>query len=353
MARRPRWSAAVAGGRRPAAVSGGGRLTRNPGSRAVNYGVIGNCQVAALIDEQARFVWACLPRPDGDPVFSALLQKEGGNSEHGVFAIDILDFARAEQNYLRNSAVIETRLYDSRGGCCRIVDFAPRFRSRGRMFRPMMFVRTVEPLAGRPTLRPRLTPTAGFGERVEPGVMGSHHIRFAADGMNYRLTTDASLAALLERRPVVLEQPLHFIVGPDETMEESPAALAREFFGATLSYWQEWVRTLSVPADWQDAVIRSAITLKLCTYEDTGAVLAALTTSIPEAAHSTRNWDYRYCWLRDSYFVIQTLNRLGATRTMEAYLHYIDNIIASSTADTLQPLYGISGDPYAEEKIAG
>ena len=118
------------------------------------------------------------------------------------------------------------------------------------------------------------------------------------------MTTDASLAALLENRPVVLEQPLHFVLGPDETLQESPAALAREFHGSTLSYWQEWVRTLAVPADWQDAVIRAAITLKLCTYEDTGAVLAALTTSIPEAAHSTRNWDYRYCWLRDSYFVI-------------------------------------------------
>ncbi len=234
----------------------------------------------------------------------------------------------------------------------RIVDFAPRFRSRGRVFRPMMFVRSVEPLAGRPTLRLRLRPTAGFGERCEPGITGSHHIRFAADGLHYRVTTDASLAALLENRPVVLEQALHFIIGPDETLQESPAALAREFLGATLTYWQEWVRTLAVPADWQDAVIRSAITLKLCTYEDTGAVLAALTTSIPEAPNSTRNWDYRYCWLRDSYFVVQTLNRLGATRTMEAYLHYIDHIIASSTADTLQPLYGITGDPRAEEKIA-
>src|SRR5688572_27658324 len=353
MARRPRWSAAVAGGRRPAAVSGGGRLTRNPGSRAVNYGVIGNCQVAALIDEQARIVWACLPRPDGDPVFSALLQKEGGDSRTGVFAIDMVDLTRTEQQYLRNSAILETKLYDSHGGVVRIVDFAPRFRTRGRVFRPMMFVRLVEPVNGRPTLRLRLRPTSSYGERCDPGVMGSHHIRFAADGMNYRLTTDASLAALLENRAVVLERPLHFIVGPDETLQESPAALVREFLGATLSYWQEWVRTLAVPADWQDAVIRAAITLKLCTYEDTGAVLAALTTSIPEAAHSTRNWDYRYCWLRDSYFVIQTLNRLGATRTMEAYLHYIDHIIASSTADTLQPLYGITGDPRATEKIAG
>jgi GH15 family glucan-1,4-alpha-glucosidase len=318
----------------------------------MNYGVIGNCQVAALIDEQARMVWACLPRPDGDPVFSALLQKEGGDAEQGVFAIDLIDHVRCEQTYLRNSAIIETRLYDSQGGALRILDFAPRFRSRGRVFRPMMFVRSVEPLAGRPTLRLRLRPTAGFGERREAGIAGSHHVRFAADGLHYRVTTDASLAALLESRPIVLEQPLHFIIGPDETLQESPAALAREFLGGTLSYWQEWVRTLAVPADWQDAVIRAAITLKLCTYEDTGAVLAALTTSIPEAANSTRNWDYRYCWLRDSYFVVQTLNRLGATRTMEAYLHYIDHIIASSTADQLQPLYGITGDPRAEEKIA-
>ena len=270
----------------------------------------------------------------------------------GVFAIDMIDLTRSEQTYLRNSAIIETRLYDAHGGALRILDFAPRFRSRGRVFRPMMFVRSVEPLAGRPTLRLRLRPTAGFGERCEPGITGSHHIRFAAEGLHYRVTTDASLAALLENRPVVLEQALHFIIGPDETLQESPAALAREFLGATLTYWQEWVRTLAVPADWQDAVIRSAITLKLCTYEDTGAVLAALTTSIPEAPNSTRNWDYRYCWLRDSYFVVQTLNRLGATRTMEAYLHYIDHIIASSTADTLQPLYGITGDPRAEEKIA-
>ena len=318
----------------------------------MNYGVIGNCQVAGLIDEQARFVWACLPRPDGDPVFSALLQKEGGEAAHGVFAVDMIDLTRTEQTYLRNSAIIETKLYDSHGGIARIVDFAPRFRSRGRVFRPMMFVRSVEPIAGRPTLRLRLRPTSGFGERAEPGIAGSHHIRFKADGLHYRVTTDASLASLTENRPIVLEQPLHFIIGPDETLQESPAALCREFLGATLTYWQEWVRTLSVPADWQEAVIRSAITLKLCTYEDTGAVLAALTTSIPEAAHSTRNWDYRYCWLRDSYFVIQTLNRLGATRTMEAYLHYIDQIIATTNADTLQPLYGITGDPRAEEKIA-
>jgi hypothetical protein len=194
-------------------------------------------------------------------VFSCLLQKEGGDSRTGVFAVDMVDLTRSEQCYLRNSAILETRLYDSHGGVVRIVDFAPRFRTRGRVFRPMMFVRTVEPLAGRPTLKLRLRPTAGFGERAPPGVAGSHHVKFSADGIQYRMTSDASMAALSEDRPVVLERPLHFILGPDETLQQSPEALAREFLGSTLSYWQEWVRTLAVPADWQEAVIRAAITL--------------------------------------------------------------------------------------------
>jgi GH15 family glucan-1,4-alpha-glucosidase len=105
-----------------------------------------------------------------------------------------------------------------------------------------------------------------------------------------------------------------------------------------------------VPFEWQDAVIRAAITLKLCSFEDTGALLAALTTSIPEAANSGRNWDYRYCWLRDSYFTIHALNRLGATRTMEGYLHYIRNVFAASHGAPLQPVYGISGETNLTER---
>jgi GH15 family glucan-1,4-alpha-glucosidase len=108
------------------------------------------------------------------------------------------------------------------------------------------------------------------------------------------------------------------------------------------------VRGLSIPVDWQSQVIRAAISLKLCAYEDTGAVVAALTTSIPEHGDSGRNWDYRYCWLRDSYFVIRALNRLGATQTMENYLHFIDQVVTTGDAQGdglgLQPLFGIGGD---------
>ena len=107
---------------------------------------------------------------------------------------------------------------------------------------------------------------------------------------------------------------------------------------------------MSIPFEWQEEVIRAAITLKLCTYENTGAVLAALTTSIPEAPDSGRNWDYRYCWLRDSYYTVQALNSLGATKTMQQFLAYIFNLVAEHAATKrLQPVYGISGEPALTE----
>src|SRR5690606_32387737 len=116
-------------------------------------------------------------------------------------------------------------------------------------------------------------------------------------------------------------------------------------------YWREWVRYLSLPLEWQEAVIRSAITLKLCQYEDTGGIIAAMTTSIPEAPHTPRNWDYRYCWLRDAAFVVRALNRLGATRSMEEYIRYIFNVIAKDDPE-LQPVYGIGFEKtLAEEEV--
>ncbi len=326
-------------------------MTSGGTADALDLAVVGNCEVAALIDRQARVVWMCLPRPDGDPVFSALLTRTGGEAARGVFAIDLVGVVDSQQRYLRNTAIVETELCDERGNRIRITDFCPRFRARGRMFRPMMLVRIVERVSGRPLLRVRLRPTAHYGAHAADGRRGVHHLRFSAAGVDYRVTTDASISALGEDRPVVIEDALAFIVGPDESVELTPLTLARTFLEETRCYWQDWVRTLAVPFDWQEAVIRAAITLKLCTFEDTGAVLAALTSSIPESPDSGRNWDYRYCWLRDAYFVVQALNRLGATRTMEGYLHYIDQIVARSSSGDLQPLYRIDGDARLPEQV--
>jgi GH15 family glucan-1,4-alpha-glucosidase len=320
-------------------------------SSDLDLAVIGNCQVAALIDRRGRIVWMCLPKPDADPVFCALLRRDGGDSVSGVFAIDLQKMAEARRTYVRNTAIVETTLSDARGNSLRITDFCPRFRSHGRNFRPSCVVRLVEPTAGRPIVNVRLRPRCDNGANDPQRVAGSHSIRFLSPTLNYRVTTNSSLSPLLDETAFVLETPLAFILAPDETIEETPLTLARTWLEETRNYWHEWIRGLAVPFDWQEAVIRSAITLKLCTYEDTGAVLAALTTSIPEMANSVRNWDYRFCWLRDSFFVILALNHLGATNTMQGYLRYLDNIVARNPGGELQPLYGITGESHIEERI--
>ena len=316
----------------------------------LNLAVIGNCQIAALIDAEGSIVWACLPRLDGDPVFSALLDPVG-DAGRGAFSIAMPGATRIRQRYVRNTAVVET-LHEGQEASMRVTDFCPRFRSHERMQRPSMIVRIVEPLLGQPVVRVRLHPTAGYGSATPRVIFSSHAVRFIAEDLTYRVTTDASLTAIDEERLLVLDGPLTFILGDDEPITAAPAAFGRSMLEQTRRYWEDWVRGLAIPADYQEAVIRAAITLKLCTFEDTGAVLAALTTSIPEAPDTIRTWDYRFCWLRDSYYTVHALNRLGATQTMEEYLRFIHNSHVRTPAAQLQPLYGISGEAQLSEIAA-
>jgi GH15 family glucan-1,4-alpha-glucosidase len=318
---------------------------------SLDLGLIGNCQIAVIVDGNGRYVWGCFPRYDSDPIFCSLLASGGGVEQAGFFDVDLKNFVHAEQAYVGNTAILTTTLTDGSGGAVKIIDYAPRYVQYGRSFHPIMVVRHIVPVAGAPAIRIRLRPAADYGARA-PGVThGSNHIRFDNGQFTLRLTTNAPLSAVLEERLIVLEKPITLILGPDETITASPDKLNREMYGETRAYWEEWTRTLSIPFEWQHEVIRAAITLKLCTYEDTGAVLAALTSSIPESPSSGRNWDYRYCWLRDSYYTVQALNRLGATRTMEQFLGYIFNIVAAHGEDeALQPVYGVSGETELAER---
>ncbi|HLF58331.1 MAG TPA: glycoside hydrolase family 15 protein [Alphaproteobacteria bacterium] len=316
----------------------------------LNLGVIGNCHVSALIDRKGRYVWTCWPRPDGDPVFCNLLDG-GAESESGFFDIELQDFASTQRRYEDNSAILVTTLTDGGGGAVRITDFAPRFKQHDRTYRPVMFIRIVERIAGTPIVRIRARPRFDYGAARPAPLSGSNHIRFLAGDLGLRITTDAPVAYLVEETQFALQKPVHLIVGLDETVPVAADALANDHLQDTRRYWRDWSRYLSIPFEWQDAVIRAAITLKLCTFEQTGAVVAAMTTSIPEAAESGRNWDYRYCWLRDAWFVVQALNRLSATRTMAEYIRFIVNIVALEPAGKLRPLYGIVPGPATPERI--
>ena len=313
--------------------------------------LIGNCSFSALVDSRTNIAWSCLPRFDSNPVFYALLAKDVESQKSGIYVVELLDFERAEQEYVKNTAAVRTRLFDTHGAAVEVTDFAPRFKQFERMFRPLTLVRIVRPLAGSPRVRIKLRPgTTGDGAR--PAITyGSNHVRYVMPELTLRLTTNVSITAVLEEIPFVLEQPLTLVLGPDETLQGGVSETGRRFFEQTVAYWNEWVRYLGIPFEWQDAVIRAAITLKLNAFDDTGAIVAAMTTSIPEAADSGRNWDYRYCWLRDAQFVVGALNRLGTTQTMERYLAFIVNVAAGSEDGTLQPVYGINGRARLEESV--
>ena len=307
----------------------------------LNLAMIGNCQIAALIDESAKINWACFPRFDGDPSFCSLLNSE--DCDRGFFAIELADHTHTEQQYIENAPILKTIMRASDGSAIEIVDFCPRFVQFERIFHPASLVRRMRPLSGSPKVTVRCRPATDYGANAPQITSGSNHIRYVGRDVTLRLTANTSVSHILEERPFILHQHATLILGPDESVAESVRDLGRRFFENTQHYWQSWARGLSIPFEWQEAVIRAAITLKLCTYEDTGAIIAAATTSIPEAPNTVRNWDYRYCWLRDSYFTVNALNALGATKTMRSYLRYIMNIAVASKDGFLQPVYSITG----------
>lgn len=305
---------------------------------SLDLGIIGNCTISALIDRTGTVVWSCFPRFDGDPLFCKLLDDD---NERGFYSIELDGLVRAEQRYLQNTAVLITRLTDGKGDGVEIADFCPRFLQFGRIFRPTTIMRLLRPFGETPRIRIRLRPVFDYGAHAPVITRGSNHIRYVGSDTSLRLTTNAPLTYILDETPFILEDGIMLMLGPDESLRGPILETGREVFEQTVAYWRTLSMRLHVTFEWQEPVIRAAITLKLCSFEETGAIVAAMTTSIPEIDGQQRNWDYRFCWLRDAYFVVRALNRLGYIETMEDFLAYISNIVGSSENGYLQPVYGI------------
>ncbi len=321
-----------------------------PISSSLELWPIGNCQVSGLIDASAGLVWGCVPRVDGDPVFCALLN--GDKQDAGVWRFELEGQISATQRYERNTPILVTRLEAKDGSAVEISDFCPRFERSGRMYRPVAYGRIVRPIAGAPRLKVTLRPMRGFGADVAATTSGTNHIRYILGDLAMRLSTDAPVGYIAEGLAYRVESDQHFFLGPDEHFSGNMRTEVRHMEAQTRKYWQLWVRGLATPLEWQDEVIRCAITLKLCQHEETGAIVAALTTSVPEAPGSSRNWDYRYCWIRDSYYTVQALNQLGALDVLEKYLAYLRNIVDAAKGGQIQPLYSVMGNAHLHESMA-
>ncbi|MFT4089675.1 MAG: glycoside hydrolase family 15 protein [Asticcacaulis sp.] len=323
-------------------------------AHSLNLSPIGNCMVSALIDPQGRWVWSCAPRFDSDPVFSSLVSGVAPDSEaaQGLWSIEVIDQVAVRQAYARNSAVLHTWLTDADGAEVEIIDFCPRFERLERLYSPVSYCRIVRPVKGAARIRVRLSPTRNYGEALAETTFGSNHIRYLCADTVLRLTTNCPVSHILEAREYRLEEEQIFFLGPDESFSGELRSTVHNMLEKTDRHWKGWVRGLALPLEYQAEVIRAAIGLKLCVYEETGAIIAAMTTSVPEAPHSQRNWDYRYCWIRDAYYVVQALTRLGTMQTLENYLKYLRNIVDRAEDGQMQPVYGIGFETVLAESEA-
>jgi GH15 family glucan-1,4-alpha-glucosidase len=312
------------------------------GAADLNLALIGNCQYSALIDTKGSVVWACFPRFDSPSVFGSLLDEEIG----GRWTIEGAGEGwTTEARYIEHSCIVST-VWKRNGESFEVIDYAPRFHLHERFYRPPMIVRLVKRLAGRPRVRVVCDPRFDYGRSACRVTRGSNHITFedSASLDRMRLSTDASITNVSQGLPFELTKNIHFALAWGEPFEASFGVLD-DFLSRTKEYWRQWCKSTRIPVNYQSEVLRAAMTLKLHTFEDTGAVIAATTTSIPEAVGTGRNWDYRFCWLRDAAFVIRALLRMGHSNDAERFCGYLRNLIPDDADGRLplQPVYGLDG----------
>nr|WP_276898177.1 glycoside hydrolase family 15 protein [Pedobacter kyonggii] len=301
-------------------------------------GIIGNCAFIAHVNKNTDISWLCWPRFDSPFVFGSLLDEKKG----GEFSILPQGEFTSNQYYIENTNVLRTEI-TAEDGKYRITDFAPRFRLYDRYFKPLMLIRKIEPLEGNPRITIKCEPVCDYGKGKMKSSRGSNHIDYLGCDENIRLSTNVSLAYIFDEKAFVLNEAKYLIMTYGQNLEAPVVSTAENFLRETIAYWRLWIKHSSIAGFYQPFVIRSALVLKIHQYEDTGAIIAASTTSLPESPGSTRNWDYRYCWLRDSHYVLTSLNHIGHFEEMEKYFNYLSDI--SHAEDTrYQPLYGIAGE---------
>lgn len=313
-----------------------------------NSGIIGNCNYIAHVHKSTNINWLCWPSFEDSFVFGCLLDTEKG----GEFNIRLDDsHINSNQYYLENTNILVTEVKGEHAGF-RVIDFAPRFIQYERYFKPLMLIRIVEPLYGNPSIRVNCHPKANYGKDDFTKSRGSNHVQFEYGKENMRLTTNIPISHFFDndQNNFILTEKKYMILSYGTAFEAPLKSTADDFLVKTKEYWRRWTKKANIPNFYQNHIIRSALVLKLHQYEDTGAIIASSTTSLPESPGSGRNWDYRYCWVRDSYYVLTALSNIGKFDELEEFANYITGITQSDPG-RLQPLYGILGKRELTETI--
>ncbi len=315
----------------------------------LNYGVIGNCRTAALVSDEGAIEWMCLPKFDSASVFSKILDKEKG----GEFGIIPSGAYEIKQAYIPRTNLLVTR-FTNGADTFEIVDFMPRYKEEEPdYYAPPDVVRYIRHISGKPKIRIHYKPAMVYAQNETKSEIRDDYIKSYSSQGEYDsmyLYSSMNKEDVLHGNQIILEKDEFLLLSYHQKLQKQDIKRAHLKMERTKVYWLNWAERTNQFPEYQDDILRSALVLKLLSYNPSGAILAALTTSIPETIGEERNWDYRFCWIRDASMTIKVLSSLGHYNVARRYLNYVIKLVPVKD-EPVQIMYGINGEKKLTEKI--
>ena len=286
----------------------------------LNYGLIGNCTSAALVSQTGCIEWCCLPYFDSPSVFASILDPHKG----GKFGVRVSTDYKINQRYLRRTNVLVTTFSKNRNKF-EVIDFMPRYRRESGIYHcPPDIIRYIRHISGKPKVIFNYDPRPAYAKHNVRQEVRAEYIKHVTDKGPYEsvyLYSDLPYQQLADQEPVTIVRDCYFLVSYNQKLVELNLDTILLEYEKTRVYWLDWSSNTHRFAYFNDEIIRSALVLKLLAFQKTGAILAAVTTSLPEEIGATRNWDYRYCWLRDASMNIAVLTKLGHFKVAKNFIN--------------------------------
>lgn len=319
-----------------------------PNNSTLNFGIIGNCKSAALINEDSTIEWCCLPQFDSPSVFGKIIDSNIG----GHFKILCDDSYKITQTYVNNTSILCT-LFENEEHAFEVLDFMPRYLKDNSMYHaPPELSRVLRQKKGNPRCRIVYKPRLEYALGETKSYVKKNFIVSIVDDKDYDslfLYSDLNHQSILEGSEIEITKSHFLTVSYNEKLTVPTLENTLLEYQKTKVYWLNWCSKTPSFSNYNSAILRSAMTLKLLTFEKTGAVLAAATTSLPETIGEVRNWDYRFCWIRDASMVIKVIAKLGHVQIVKNFINYIIDLVPDKN-EKLQIMYGISGEKILTEK---
>lgn len=318
----------------------------------LNYGIIGNCKTCALISSRAAIAWFCFPDFSSPSVFARILDKDKG----GSFEIHTKGRYKTSQKYVEHTNILET-YFESERASFVVVDFFPRYRKlipnrKRKVFRQNRLVRILKPLKGKPIIKINYDPELDYARSENKFEVVNGNLVVKNNDLVLSLISNVDYDSIMKKDFFELNHTKYFIIGGEDKPEYFNVTHCLRLMNATKRYWKRWVSSLVLPERNRELIIRSALVLKLLTFSETGALIAAPTTSIPEEIGSERNWDYRFCWIRDASFAVDALKKIGRDHEAKKLMNFVfDNTIKKK--QNMQIMYGINGETDLKEQKLG